>query len=243
MKLNKNAIGIVSAAALAVMAGSVSSQEAKGGNALIRAADGTVLNSIPASALRPADSTRGGQVCIDMTGVESWDGLDDADNITIDTNIGAGNIVVGAAWDVGVATVGASWLSEATVLIASTDGSADPNGLSLSPGAGIDESGDQDFTSDGILDFTDAGLPNLAPTDDGIIRMQFYESFDDNADAVDANWRNAAAPVVCPGILLDLRPAGLPEEATAVPANNPWALALLIAVLAGLGLVAVRRFA
>jgi len=38
-------------------------------------------------------------------------------------------------------------------------------------------------------------------------------------------------------------PAPVQPPASAVPANNAWALALLVALLAGLGVVAVRRFA
>ncbi|GEM_PF-3349709 len=60
-------------------------------------------------------------------------------------------------------------------------------------------------------------------------------SFADNTGSTDTQtWDNIR--------LLADAPTGLPETQP-VPVNSPWALALLILVLAGLGVVAVRRFA
>lgn len=60
-------------------------------------------------------------------------------------------------------------------------------------------------------------------------------SWSDNAGSTETQtWDNIQ--------LLADAPAGLPETQP-VPVDSPWALALLVLVLAGLGIVAVRRFA
>ncbi|MDA3934121.1 MAG: hypothetical protein PF630_07340 [Gammaproteobacteria bacterium] len=181
-----------------LMAGTVLAQS-KSSQPLLRAINGTtVINSID-----DVSTVQGGgvpAVGVDMTGIDSWDGIDDTDNIIIDLNIGAGNAMTGVSWDVGIATVGASWLSEPTVLFSDSTGSADPNGISLAPGTGVDAPGDMEFSSGGVLDFSDNALPDIVAGADGILRLQFFEGFDDTADAVDANWRNAVASALVAGL-------------------------------------------
>ncbi len=248
MNLKKNATLIAAAAALSLAAGASWAQEVKtGANAVISSADGSIVVAAPTFTPRGGSSVS----CLSFDGIDSWDGLDDADNIVIDLNIGAGNTLTGVGWDIGVATVGASWLSEATIQHSDSTGSADPNAINLAVGTGDDAPGDQDYTSGGaIVDFSDNGLPEITAGADGILRLQIFEGFDDNTDAIDANMRNAAAPALCPGLALACTDQaacngaalGLPQSQP-VPVNNPWALGLLVLVLAGLGFVAVRRFA
>jgi len=246
MNFKNNAIGFVSAASIALLAGSVVGQDGKTGAAGLLSAGGAAISVQEASFSELPQGMMGDLLCVSFDGQESWDALDDADNIVIDLDIGANNLLVGVGWDIGIATVGGSWLSEATIQHSSSAGSADPNAINLAVGTGEDASGDQDFSSDGALViFADAELPNVVPGEDGILRLQLFEGFDDNADAIDANYRNAADPALCPegglGLLIEAQPE--PPVARTVPVNNPWALALLIALLAGLGVVAVRRFA
>ncbi len=248
MNLKKNATLIAAAAALSLAAGASWAQDGKtGASALMTSADGSIAVSEPTFSPRGAASIS----CQSFDGIDSWDGLDDTDNIVIDLNIGAGNTLTGVGWDIGIATVGGSWLSEATIQHSDSNGSADPNAINLNVGVGDDTSGDQDYTSGGtIVDFSDNGLPDIVAGADGILRLQIFESFDDNADAIDANMRNAAMPALCAGLALVCTDqaacngavTGLPQSQP-VPVNNPWALGLLVLVLAGLGFVAVRRFA
>jgi len=247
MNFNKNALYLVAATSISLLAGSAWAQDAKGGAALLSAVNGNEV----VREFTPSPAPQGVATCLSFDGRASWDGEDDPDNTIIDLDIGAGNTLTGVGWDIGVATVGASWLSEATIQHSDSNGSADPNAINLNVGAGNENSGDQDFTSSGILDFSDNGLPDIVAGADGILRLQLFETFDDNTDAIDANYRNAAAPELCPGLALActdqaacdaaVNPAG--EPAQAVPVNNWWALSLLILLLAGLGFVAVRRIA
>lgn len=249
MNFKKNALYLVAATSISLLAGSTWAQDAKGGSALLSTVNGNAV----VQEFTPSPAPQGiAPACLSFDGRASWDGLDDADNTIIDLNIGAGNTLTGVGWDIGIATVGGSWLSEATIQHSDSTGSADPNAINLSVGAGNDAAGDQDFSSGGVvLDFSDNALPDITAGADGILRLQLFESFDDNADAIDANYRNAAAPQLCPGLALvctdqaacnaAVNPAG--EPAQAIPVNNWWALSLLVLLLAGLGFVAVRRIA
>lgn len=209
--------------------------------ALLASADGSVRVHTVTRVAAPAEIERGVQSCVDLTGINSWDDLDDPDNVIIDVDISSSLKVAGVAWDVGIASVGDSWLSDASVFLSNSDGSADPDAVILAPGFEVQAPGDQEFSSGGVVLLADEGLPEIEPNDDGIVRLQFYEGFDDVADAVDSEWRNAASPVTCPGIWLELDELqgpggpGIPPELdpNAVPLDAPMALLLLIALLGG----------
>lgn len=229
---------LVFVGALAVAQASAQEDHARLDRALLASADGSVRVDSVSSVVSPARFDRGVQTCVDMTGINSWDGLDDADNVSIDIDISSSLKVVGAAWDVGIASIGESWLADASVFISNSDGSADGNAVILAPGFEVLSPGDQEFSSGGVVLFADAGLPEVEPNGDGIIRLQFYEDFDDVPDAIDSEWRNAESPVTCPGIWLELDERqgggpGLPPDIdpNAVPLDHPMTRLLLILLL------------
>ncbi|MGV6851975.1 MAG: hypothetical protein ACWA5R_07340 [bacterium] len=180
--------------------------------------------------------------------VLSMDVEDDPDNIIIDLDIGAGNAIQGISWDVGVATEGGSWLSEAVVKFTSTSDTT--TGLFLTVGVGDDGSGDSEYSSGGIISLADNSIPDVTPDADGIIRVQFFEGFDDNADAADATWRDAAAPVVVPGFGLSCIDQAACDQAVAIASGNAVAVQYAVPTLApiglgilalGLGVIGMRR--
>ncbi|KAA0216703.1 MAG: hypothetical protein DYG94_12950 [Leptolyngbya sp. PLA3] len=155
-------------------------------------------------------------VTIEFTGdVESWDFELDSSNVVAVFDMGGPATIHGIGWDVTLSTVGASWLTEAYVNFGELGGTP---GLYLHPGAGTNSPGTASYSSGGIIDLTDNGIPDVVMAS-GMLRLEFFESFDDVADAVDAYWRAGST------ITLDM---------TLVPA--PGALALL-----GLGGLAIRR--
>jgi|GEM_PF-1321284 len=209
--------------------------------ALLASADGNVRVNAVSGIVSPAQVDRGAQACVDLTEINSWDALDDVDNVLIDVNISSSLKVVGVAWDVGIASIGDSWLADASVLLSNSSGSADANAVILSPGFQVEAPGDQEFSSGGVVMFADEELPEVEPNGDGIIRLQFFEGFDDVPDAIDSEWRNASSPAICPGIWLELADRqgpggpGIPPETdpNAVPLDHPMALLLLIMLLGG----------
>ena len=227
------------------VAANAMAQEKTGARGYLSSLDGTLVIASPAEA-----AALSGTVTppIDLTGIDSIDGPADPDNVVLTFDIGAGNQVTGISFDMGIATIGDSWCSEADVFF--TD-SAVTTGVVLTPGVGIDENCDQEFSSGGVDDVTEFDVIAGA---DGILRVEFAESFDDNADAADANLRNAVAPVVAAGMSMTctdqtacdvaLGGAGGPDlpPAPAVPTLSLFGMLALALVLAlGTALVLRRK--
>ena len=214
--------------------------------AALRSVDGSASLASPADAARKRiPAQRGVDNCIDMSNIDSWDSLDDPSNRVIDLHIGADTTVVGVAWDVGLETFAGSWLSDATVLISDTNGSSDRDAILLSPGFEAEEPGNREFSSDGVILFAREGLPEPESGPDGILRLQFFELFDDAPDAIDASWRNAASPATCPGLWLEFEEEGAPgmpvTELQRVPTVGPLGMTLLAAMLCCCALLALGR--
>lgn len=128
----------------------------------------------------------------------------DPDNSTQSYFIGEGNQIVGVGWEINIATVGTSWLSESSVAIVTNAG--DETGLFLSPGTGDNGPGDSDYSSEGILLLADAGIPPIVADASGSVFLEWFETFDDGA-GVDSNWSDSSAPVTLPaGLTLLVEP-------------------------------------
>lgn len=170
----------------------------------------------------------GTQLVLDISGEESWDSLNDPSNTVLEVPLGAGAAMTGIGWDVNLATVGASWLSEARFYFDGSD--QDLTGLFLTPGAGNNAPGVAHF-SNPVIDLTDVGIPDIPILADGTLYIQLFESFEDIPDGVDANWNN-------PSELTIVFEGGTP----AVPTTNQWGLiALGGALLGGVVFMSVRR--
>lgn len=136
--------------------------------------------------------TASGTFNVDLSSVASWDALSDSSNqiLLVDVNAalggvaGAGATMTGIGWDNSLSTVGGSWLSEA-VMYFDDNIAPDLSGLFLTTGVGEDFAGTNSYSSGGILDLSDNGIPDIALAD-GILRIEFFENFDDVADAIDA---------------------------------------------------------
>jgi len=148
---------------------------------------------------------------VDMAGLESCDGPGATCNSVIEDDLGINSLVTHAKFEnVVICTVGTSWCNEAVVRFGRTDevGSLEFtfwDGVwfnDTNPGEGIglqaqcDEDGDGDpsndngptdaFDSGGYVDIVqDAGLEAIL-LEDGLLRMEFYENYDDVAASVDA---------------------------------------------------------
>jgi hypothetical protein len=130
----------------------------------------------------------------DITGSQSWDGYGMAVNevhaidaaALIGLPSGTPVTMNGIGWDVTIETVGNSWLSEATMYF-DDNISPDGTGLFLTPGVGDSFAGVGTYTSGGVIDLTDNGIDNIL-LPDGMLRLEFYESYDDYSGDVDANY-------------------------------------------------------
>lgn len=244
--MNKTTVAIASALAI-FAAGAASSAFAKGGPGFgLTTATGSHIN-IAGGPRHPAGTPL---ACVSPVGKTSngdpFSG--DPNNSVVELNIGVGNEMTGAAADASIEAFSPSWLSETAVLFSSTD-PADPNAINLTVSA-TDASGVEEITTNGVLLFADFSLPNIPAGPDGILRLEWFETFDDASISPDNAWSNAAAPFTCQGIYITCTDqaacdaavggggGGQPPAPTReLPTLSQWALGLLVA---GLGLLAFR---
>lgn len=173
-------------------------------------------------------------VTVDITGVESFDGLNDPDNTVLIEAVGTECTMTGIGWDVTLTTIGASWLSEAVTYF--DDVGQDGMGLFLTVGVGDNMPGTMTYSSGGIIDLTDNGIPNLTFAVDGDLYMQFYESFVDNPNLPDAIYDPVSTYDIA-GIS-----CGIPDDPIiAVPTLNTVGLVTLLLLLAALGTFFLMR--
>lgn len=118
---------------------------------------------------------------LDISGFNSWDLGGSPNNEILSVFIGNGAIITGISWDVNLSTFNGSWASEAVL---GFEGQ-----INLTPGVadGFPVT-NVNYNSGGVVDISDAGLPNITVGADGVLDIEFSESFDDVAGEIDATW-------------------------------------------------------
>lgn len=154
----------------------------------------------------------------DVSGIFSNDALGDPINERRQINVGANALITGIGWNVTLFADSPSWLSEMVVAFGNT---AQASIVNLTPGVGVNSSGTQTFDSNGIVDLVGLNLAfNVGA--DGILSLEFFESFDDFPNEWDGIWESGLLTI----------------EATTVAVPEPATLGLLAL---GLLAAAARR--
>lgn len=131
----------------------------------------------------------GGLVNFDFATAESWDSELDSSNEVHFITVTETAPMTSITWGGTITTVGASWLSEATIYF----GAPDPS-QSFYLTMGIDDNFSGTGTYSGSADIVAAlGFPINAA---GTWEIEFFESFDDVSDSIDAHWRNVTVGMV-----------------------------------------------
>lgn len=169
--------------------------------------------------LRPDLDRVGTVVPFNVAGIQSWDAPGGANNhvafvdLAAALGLPAGSQVTmtGVGWDVTLQAFGASWLSEIGVTFGPDNDIAQIN---LRPGAAQTNTGGNQpvpFSSGGTIKFDSIPLPNIV-LHNGILRMEFFESYDDAAGVIDGQWVSGALfiqAVPAPGAMALLGFAGV----------------------------------
>lgn len=165
---------------------------------------GPISQTASGPSLDPVSVRDPGDVAtlFDVTGIDSVDEEGDVDNVVVLFDLaaavglpsGSPVTMTGIGWDVSLYADSPSWLSEISVYF--DDAIApDQNGLYLSPGAGNNVSGAGSYNSGGLIDLTDNLIPDIF-LPDGILRMEFFEGYDDFANDWDGIWESGALTIV-----------------------------------------------
>lgn len=158
-------------------------------------------------------------VTFDVAGIKSQGELGASANTVREINVGANAEIKGISYNVNITSVNPSWLSEMSLQFSDAAQSA---GLALNFG-NDNHAGTASYSDS--FDLVALGL-NFMVGSDGILRLEFFDSYFDNVGAFDGTWNFGT-------ITFDV------ASANTVP--EPASLALVVLALAGMGVAASRR--
>lgn len=144
---------------------------------------------------------------VNLNNIDSVGEIGDPGNTVLTYDIGANSLVTGISYDINVTAYRPSWLDELGLAFTNSKGT---EGVFFNPGVGLLFSGTGSFADS--ADLTEFGLAFNVGVD-GILRLEFFEDFDDFGVNPDGRWNFGT-------ITFDYTPAEVagevPEPATAL---------------------------
>ena len=169
-------------------------------------------------ALAAPALAEGVSVDLSVINVESWNELGDGANVVMTLDVadlagftsGQSVFLTGFGYDLAIETFGFSWLSEAQINF--DDADAPSGGFSIQPGVGDDMAGTEVYQQP-LIKFSPGNELFLS---NGLLRIEFFEEFDDDPGEIDALWNGqvtlqvdipapSAAPLLLAGFALARR--------------------------------------
>jgi hypothetical protein len=161
---------------------------------------------------------------VNVAGVESFGEVGDSGNTVLTFNVGAFATITGISYNVNLTAFSPSWLSELGLYFGDTDQST---GVYFTPG--FEDSNPGTGTYADAADLVALGL-DFQVGADGLLRLEFFEDFDDAAVSPDGIWNFGTITFTTDAI--DVPPGTVPEPASGL---------LMGAGLALIGYTARRR--
>jgi hypothetical protein len=152
-------------------------------------------------------------ITINVAGTPSIGTFEAPGNPVFTYNVGANAAITNVSYSINVTAFSPSWLSE--IGFAITD-SGVTQGVLFTPGVGDDFSGTASYSDNVFLADFDLGF-NVG--DDGILRLEFFDDFNDSAIAQDGIWNSGTITITYDPDLVDPvdPPVGdVPEPASAL---------------------------
>jgi hypothetical protein len=132
------------------------------------------------------------------TDIDSFDGYGAASNVVVTLDMNAifpgysGFSMSGVGWDVTITSEGESWRSEAAVEFNNSTADS-PDAIWLTPGSADSSPGTGTYSSGGIISFSSVPLNDIALNADNVLRMEFFETYDDVTGTRDGFWHAGGA--------------------------------------------------
>jgi len=174
--------------------------------------------AIPALAMLLPFMAQAVPVTFDVTGAEAWGDQGANGNTVLTFNVGPNAKVTGFNFDFNVTVKGMSEFRELNLFV-SDSSLLDNETLVVAPG---------DTGNNGTKSFANSGLFEITVGSDGILRLEFFDRFDDFSNAVDDVWNFGS-------ITFDVEPTA----ANTVP--EPASLALVALALGAAGASGATR--
>ena len=169
----------------------------------------------------PATIASYSELQFDVSDILSNDEIGAAINEVYNLDLGAGAHITGIGWDIDLYADTPSWLSEIAVQFSATD---QLNWVSLTPGLDDDFSGSGSYSSGGVIDLVSLGY-DFYLNDDGLLRLEFFEQFDDYPGDWDGLWESGFLTIAYEG--------GTTPPTPGVPEPTTWAMMIGGLALAG----------
>jgi hypothetical protein len=153
---------------------------------------------------------------VDVTGVQSVGEIGDPGNTVMNLNVGANATITAISYSVNLTAFNPSWLSEIGLAFTDSDGI---EGVVFNPGFDDENPGTATYADS--ADLTALGL-SFSVGADGILRLEFYEDFDDSQVNPDGRWNfgtitfNVEGGTVLPPVDPGTPGGQVPEPASAL---------------------------